>query len=452
MAVEGIGRGRRILHAMGKAFGIGLLGCGHVGSAVARMLHEHATEIARRAGVPIRVARVAVAVPSKPRDVPVPADLFTADPADVVQDPMVDAVVELMGGIEPARTLIREALRSGKPVVTANKELLSAHSEELFEAASTGGADLLYEAAVGGGIPLIRPLREHLAGDRIVRVMGIVNGTTNYILTRMSEGGVSMHDALGEAQRLGYAEADPTSDIDGSDAAAKAAILSSIAFDLAVTAADVHREGIERITREDIRFAEQLGYVIKLLAIAEADDEGISARVHPAMIPADHPLAAVRESFNAVFIEGERVGPLMLYGLGAGGDPTATSVVGDVIELARTRGAGPPPVVRHAAQRTRPPDRSVRRIRPIEELPAQYYILMRVEDRPGVLAAIALVFTDHLVSIKSVWQEGRGEEAQLVLITHAATERSLGACVRDLARIETVREVGSVIRVVAAEP
>jgi homoserine dehydrogenase len=412
------------------------------------MLHEHADDIARRAGVPIEVTGVLVQDPTAPRDVPVPADRFRADGPALIAGPSVAVVVEVMGGIEPARTLILEALRAGTPVVSANKELLATHSQELFEAAEAGGTEILYEAAVGGGIPLIRPLREHLAGDRIIRFMGIVNGTTNYILTRMSEDGLGAPEALVEAQRLGYAEADPTADVDGFDAAAKAAILAGIAFDLPVVADDVHREGIGRITADDIAYGRQLGYVLKLLAIADAVDGGINVRVHPSLIPADHPLASVRESFNAVFIEGERVGPLMLYGRGAGGDPTATSVVGDVIELAR--GA--------SGKRARPAPLTTLRpypregIRPIGELRSQYYLRLEVADRAGVLAAIASVFADHDVSIKSVRQEGHGAEAQLVLVTHEAVERDLAGCVRDLERLDAVESVGAVIRVVAGEP
>jgi homoserine dehydrogenase len=438
---------------MGDVVRVGLLGCGNVGAAVARMLHEHGDEIARRAGTAIEVTRVAVRELDKPRDVPVPAGLFTDDPYDVVRDRDVDVVVEVMGGIEPARSLILEAFRQGKPVVTANKELLATLSRELFESAAAGRVDLLYEAAVGGGIPLIRPLREHLAGDRILRFMGIVNGTTNYILTRMTEDGWSLGQALADAQRLGYAEADPSADLEGHDAAAKAAILASIAFDLRVAAGDVYREGIMAITPDDIRFAKQLGYVVKLLAIAEGDGQEVSVRVHPAMIPIGHPLASVRESFNAVYIEGQRVGPLMLYGRGAGGDPTATSVVGDVIELARSRpSGGARSLIGHADHPGVPSELAPRRLKPIAEMQAQYYMLMRVADRPGVLAAIALVFAEHMVSIKSVWQEGHAEEAQIVLITHRARERALQACVRDLRLIDTVKAVSSVIRVEAAGP
>ncbi len=444
---------------MGETMGVGLLGCGQVGAAVARMLHEHAEDIARRSGVRIEVARVAVRDLSTPREVPVEFERFTTDPWTVVQDPTCNVIVEVMGGIEPARSLILDAFRGGKPVVTANKELLANHGHELFDAAELGGADLLYEASVGGGIPLIRPLRESLAGDRILRFMGIVNGTTNYILTRMAEEGLSQEEALSEAQTLGYAESDPTADVDGFDAVAKAAILATIAFDLPVVAGDVHREGIGGVTARDIGYARRLGYVVKLLAIAEAEGSSVSVRVHPAMIPSAHPLAAVRESFNAVLIEGQRVGPLMLYGRGAGGDPTATSVVGDIIELARDRRAGvrpsiPSHVSPHLMHRS---DQSAgpagpRRVKGMEELSGQYYILMQVADRPGVLAAIATAFARHQVSIKSVWQEGHGEEAEIVLITHRAKERALQACVEELRGIDTVETVSSVLRVEGGEP
>jgi homoserine dehydrogenase len=437
---------------MGDAVRVGLLGCGNVGAAVARMLHEHEGPIERRAGRKIEVTRVAVRDLHKEHAVPVPQDLFTDDASEVVASPDVDVVVEAMGGLEPARSLILEAFERGKPVVTANKELLAAGGKELFEAAAKAGVELLYEAAVGGGIPLIRPLREHLAGDRILRFMGIVNGTTNYILTRMTEDAATLQDAVAEAQSLGYAEADPSADIGGFDAAAKAAILATIAYDLPVGIDDVHREGIEGVSAADIRFAGQLGYVVKLLAIAEAVDDDVSVRVYPAMIPTDHPLASVRGSFNAVFIEGERVGPLMLYGRGAGGDPTATSVVGDIIDIARGFGED------RGARRSGHSHPSwsaaevLRRIRPIEEMPAQYYMLMRVADRPGVLAAIAQVFAEHRVSIKSVWQEGHGEEAQIVLVTHRAGEGDLQGTVRDLRELDVVEEVSSVLRVEGAEP
>ena len=423
---------------------VGLLGCGHVGSAVARMLRDHADEVAARAGSNVEIVRVAVHNLSKERDVDLPGELYTNEPHEIVRDPGVDIVVECIGGIEPARSLILEAFEQGKPVVTANKELLSTLGRELFEAAEKHRVDLLYEASVGGGIPLIRPLKQGLAGERIVKLMGIVNGTTNYVLTRMAEDALSLQDAVAEAQQLGYAERDPSTDIEGFDAAAKAAILAMIAFDTQVVAGDVYREGITGISAQDIHFAQQLGYVVKLLAIAETQDGDVSVRVHPAMVPADHPLATVRHSFNAVVIEGRRVGSVMLYGRGAGGDPTATSVVGDLVEAVHNLREG---TASHAPVTYQP-----RRIKPIDEISSQYYILLEVDDRPGVLAAIATAFSEHDVSIKSVWQEGQGEEAQLVMITHRAGERDLQACVHALRALEPVRSVSSVLRVEAAEP
>ena len=422
---------------------VGLLGCGTVGSAVVRLLHEHREDIARRAGCRLEVSKVAVRDPSKQRDVPLDPSAFTADPMDVIDDPDVDIICELMGGSEPAGSLILAAFDRDKPVVTANKELLSTRGRELFDASEAKGLDLYFEAAVGGGIPLVRPLKESLTGERLTRVIGIVNGTTNYILTRMSEDGMSFADALREAQRLGYAEADPAADVDGHDAAAKCAILASIAFNARVVAGDIYREGIATVTNEDIEFARRLGYVVKLLAIAELHEERIAARVHPAMIPSGHPLAAVREAFNGVFVEGPNVGELMFYGRGAGGEPTATAVVGDLVTVARNVLAGARGVgCTCFLERT---------IRPMSEMEGQYYILLRVEDRPGVLAEIASVFGRNEVSIKSVWQEGTGADAQLVFITHRAREGSFQQAVTELRDIRAVEEVRSILRVEAEE-
>jgi homoserine dehydrogenase len=422
---------------------VGLLGCGTVGSAVVRLVHEHREDIGRRAGCRLEVSKVAVRDPSRRRDVPLDPSAFTADPMDVIDDPDVDIVCELMGGSEPAGSLILAAFDRDKPVVTANKELLSTRGRELFDASEAKGLDLYFEAAVGGGIPLVRPLKESLTGERLTRVIGIVNGTTNYILTRMSEDGMSFADALREAQLLGYAEADPTADVDGHDAAAKCAILASIAFNARVVAGDVYREGIATVTSEDIEFARRLGYVVKLLAIAELHEERIAARVHPAMIPSAHPLAAVREAFNGVFVEGPNVGELMFYGRGAGGESTATAVVGDLVTVARNLLAGARGVgCTCFLERT---------IRPMSEMEGQYYILLRVEDRPGVLAEIASVFGRNDVSIKSVWQEGTGADAQLVIITHRAREGSFQQAVTELRDIRAVEEVRSILRVEAEE-
>jgi homoserine dehydrogenase len=422
---------------------VGLLGCGHVGAPLARLVAENADVIAQRAGVDLEITRVAVRNLALERDVPLDPSCFTNDPEQLVTDPEIDLVAEVIGGIEPARTLITHALKAGKPVVTANKELLANVGEELFETAETAGVDLLFEASVAGGIPLIRPLRESLAGDRIRRVMGIVNGTTNYILTRMSEEGSSFHDALGEAQSLGYAERDPTADVEGFDAAAKAAIIASIAFDARVVAGDVYREGIAEITDRDIASARDLGYAVKLLAVAEEIDGDIAVRVHPAMLPLRHPLASVRESFNALFIEGDAVGELMLYGRGAGGDPTASAVLGDLIDAAKNLAAGG-----HGA---RIGALSRRRVRPIDEVESQFYLLMEVADRPGVLATIADQFGRHGVSIKSMQQRGIGDDARLIFVTHRAREADLRATVHALRDVDVVHRVGSVLRVVGDE-
>ena len=422
---------------------VGMLGCGTVGTAVTRLLHDHREDIARRAGCRLEVSKIAVRDPSKRREVPVHPSAFTADPMEVVDDPDIDIVCELLGGSEPAGSLILAAFDRDKPVVTANKELLSTRGRELFDASDAKGLDLYFEAAVGGGIPLVRPLKESLTAERLTSIIGIVNGTTNYVLTRMSEDGMSFAEALGEAQRLGYAEADPTADVDGHDAAAKCAILASIAFNARVVAGDVYREGIGRVTTEDIEFARRLGYVVKLLAIAELHEERVAARVHPAMIPSEHPLAAVRDAFNGVFVEGPNVGGLMFYGRGAGGEPTATAVVGDLVTVARNLLAGARGVgCTCFLERT---------VRPMSEMEGQYYILLRVEDRPGVLAEIASVFGRNDVSIKSVWQEGTGADAQLVFITHRAREGSFQQAVTELGGLPAVEEVRSILRVEAEE-
>ena len=422
---------------------IGLLGSGTVGAAVIRLLHDHGDDVARRAGVRLEVARVAVRDPGRDRGLPLVADRFTDDAGAVVDDPGIDIVCELMGGLEPARSLLARALATGKSVVTANKELLATHGAELFAAADEAGGDLYFEAAVAGGIPLIRPLRESLAGERVDRILGIVNGTTNFILTQMSEHGWTPEQAVAEAQRLGFAEADPTADVEGYDAAAKCAILASVAFGAPVVAGDVYREGISKVTPQDFRDAERLGYVIKLLAIAELDDEEIAVRVHPSMIPAEHPLAAVRGASNAVFVEGPRIGQLMFYGAGAGGDPTATAVVGDLVSVAR-----------NLLQGARGPGSAMtntRRIRPMDDTRDQYYLKLRVDDRPGVLAEIADRFGRNGISLERVWQEGTGEEATLSFITHRAQEGAFQKTMQELGELDAVHAVASLLRVEGEE-
>jgi len=421
---------------------VGVLGCGNVGAPLIDLVRTRVDEIASRLGVRLEVTRVAVRSLAKERAVDLPAGVLTTDAAGLVTDPGIDVVVELIGGIEPARELTLAALRAGKPVITGNKELLANVGAELFAAAEASGVDLLFEAAVGGGIPVIRPLRESLAGERITRVTGIVNGTTNYILTRMTEDGVSYGEALGEAQRLGYAERDPTADVEGHDAAAKAAIIASIAFGCRVVAGDVTNEGIAGITPVDIAYAAKMGYVVKLLAIAERVEGEVGVRVHPAMVPAAHPLASVRDSFNAVFVEGEAVGELMLYGRGAGGLPTASAVLGDLIDAAVNRAKGSHATVGALGKA---------RLRSIDEVCSAHYLNLDVADRPGVLAAVAGVFGRHDVSIRSMEQEGLGDEARLVFITHAAREADVQATIRDLHHLDAVDRITSVLRVIGTE-
>jgi len=426
---------------------VALLGCGVVGSQVARLLIEQADDLAPRIGARLELAGIAVRRVSHPRAAGIDRALLTADAHALVTRPDVDIVVEVIGGIEPARSLLLAALKNGTPVVTANKALLAEDGAEIHGAAREFGADLYYEASVAGAIPLLRPLRESLAGDTVHRVLGIVNGTTNFILDRMDSSGAGFAESLDEAQALGYAEADPTADVEGFDAAAKAAILASLAFHTPVTAADVHREGITEVTAADIGSARGLGRVVKLLAICERNagngQSGISVRVHPAMIPRSHPLAAVGEAYNAVFVEAESAGRLMFYGAGAGGTPTASAVLGDIVAVARNRLAG-----------TRGPDASTYAglpVMPMGETLTRYHVSLDVDDRPGVLAPVAEAFARHGVSIETVRQASRGQEAQLVIVTHTARDADLAATVRDLEALSMVRAVASVMRVEGEE-
>jgi homoserine dehydrogenase len=418
---------------------VALLGCGTVGSEVYRLLAQQSDDLTARIGARLEVAGVAVRRPGRARAVPVDPALLTGDAMELVTRPDVDIVIEVIGGIEPVRSLLLAAMKSGKSVVSANKALLAEDGATLHEAARENGADLYYEAAVAGAIPLLRPLRESLAGDEVHRVLGIVNGTTNYILDRMDTSGAGFADALEEAQGLGYAEPDPTADIEGFDAAAKAAILAGLAFHTGVTAADVYREGITGVTPADIASARELGHVVKLLAICERRSGGVSVRAHPAMIPRNHPLAGVREAYNAVFVEAKAAGRLMFYGAGAGGVPTASAVLGDVVAVARNRIAG-----------TRGPDASTYArlpVLPMGEALTRYHVALDVADRPGVLARVAETYARHEVSIKAVRQEGRGEDAQLVIVTHIAPDAALSHCVTELEMMDSVRAVASVMRV-----
>ena len=454
-----------------KRLRIGLLGCGNVGAALVALLAEQQKTVAARTGIELEIARIAVRSSAKDRGLHVARSLFCTDASSVVSDPDIDVIVEVIGGIEPARRLLHGAIAAGKPVVTGNKELLANYGAELFAAADEAGLDLLFEAAVAGAIPLIRPLRESLVGEPVRRVMGIVNGTTNYILTQMAEQGAGYGEALSEAQSLGYAERDPTADVEGFDAGAKAAIIATITFGAVVVAGDVYHEGISKITPHDIDMASCLGYVIKPVAVAErtddiertraADggDEGgdpggadpreastppeVAVRVHPAMVPAQHPLAAVRDSFNAVFVQGEAVGELMFYGRGAGGRPTASAVLGDLIDAAVNLTAGGPGRIGRLTRA---------RIRSIDDLLSAHYIGLEVADEPGVLASVAAVFARHGVSIRSMEQHGLAEDARLVFITHLSRERDVQATLRDLRGLEAVHEIGNVIRVIGDEP
>ena len=422
---------------------VAVLGCGSVGSQVVRLLQQQAGDLEARIGTPVELVGVAVRRLDAPREVEVPEGLLTTDAAALVARADVDVVVEVIGGIEPARSLILSALEHGASVVTANKALLAEDGPTMYEAAEKAGRDLYYEAAVAGAIPILRPLRESLAGDRVTRVLGIVNGTTNFILDKMETTGAGFSEALEEAQELGYAEADPTADVEGFDAAAKAAILASLAFHSRVTAADVHREGISEVSAADVQSAKDMGSVVKLLAIAELreseGDEAVSVRVHPAMIPDSHPLASVRGAYNAVFVESEAAGQLMFYGPGAGGAPTASAVLGDLVTVARNRLAGT-----RGAGESAYADRAVL---PMGETLTRYHVAIDVDDRAGVLAQVATAFAEHGVSIQTVRQEGRGADAQLVVVSHTATDAQLAATVEHLREMDIVREVTSVMRV-----
>ena len=423
-----------------KSLNIAILGAGNVGAQVIRLLQQNQADLSARAGGQLNLAKVLVRDAKKKRDANVS---YTDDADSILNDSSIDLVVELMGQIEPARTYIKRALSAGKSVVTANKALLAKHGAELFALADEKNVDLYYEAAVAGAIPILRPLRESLVGDHVTKVMGIVNGTTNYILTKMSETGENFASALKSAQQLGFAEADPSADVEGKDAAAKAAILAGLAFHTRVTDEDVYCEGITKISDVDIKVANALGLTIKLLAIAQINNgdnkKSISVRVHPTLISQKHPLAAVREAFNAVFVEAESAGQMMFYGKGAGGEPTASAVLGDVVAVARHRfsgGIGP-----------KESDYADLKIESISQSLTRYLIRLNVADKPGVLAAVAQEFSKHNVSIQTVRQYGAGTNAELTIMTHLGRESDLSATVKDLAKLPVVDDVASVIRV-----
>ncbi|ASU85315.1 homoserine dehydrogenase [Nocardiopsis gilva YIM 90087] len=426
------------------AMKVALLGCGVVGAEVVRLLNEQSTELASRIGTPLEIGGIAVRRLGRSRGTGLDPELFTTDAMGLVTRDDIDLVVEVIGGIEPARSLILAAIKSGKSVVTANKALLAEDGATIHAAAREAGVDVYYEASVAGAIPLLRPLRDSLAGDTVHRVMGIVNGTTNFILDRMDTLGAGFAESLEEAQALGYAEADPTADVEGFDAAAKAAILARLAFHTqGVTAADVHREGITDVTAGDIASAKAMGCVVKLLAICQrsADGTSVGVRVHPVMLPREHPLATVNEAYNAVFVEAESAGRLMFYGAGAGGAPTASAVLGDLVAVARNRRASA--AAPEGAHDTGLP------VHPMGDTITRYHVALDVADRPGVLARVAEIFADNGVSIKNVRQEGFGDDAQLVLVSHQAPDAALTTTVEQLRALDMVRSVASVMRVEA---
>lgn len=418
---------------------IAVLGCGTVGTQVVRLLTEQADDLAWRVGAPVVLEGVYVRDTSVPRDAVVPVDALTSDVEALID--AADVVVEVMGGIEPARTHILQAIAAGASVVTANKALLAAHGPELYEAADAAGVDLYFEAAVAGAIPIVRPVRESLAGDHVTRILGIVNGTTNYVLDEMTTKGLAYEDVVAEAQRLGYAEADPTADVEGYDAAAKAAILASLAFHQRVSLDVVHREGISSVTAADVAAAAESGHVIKLLAIAERADEGVAVRVHPALVPLSHPLAGVHGAFNAVFVEAEAAGELMFYGQGAGGAPTASAVLGDIVSVAR-----------HIAQGGRGPLESNYADSPvldIDQVTSRFQLRMFVVDEPGMLAEIAGTLGRRGVSIETVRQKPANHEghAELVIATHRAPESDMAQVLKDLKVLDAVLDISSVLRI-----
>ena len=422
-----------------KTLKVGMLGCGVVGSQIARLLVENKSDLTSRAGANLELVKVAVKNIKTKRE-GIPSNLLTDDAKSIVNDPEIDLIIEVIGGITPAKELILAAIKNGKSVVTANKALLAQAGAELYTAADNANVDLYYEAAVAGAIPILRPLRESLVGDQVLRIMGIVNGTTNYILTKMDESGTAFEDALKQAQALGFAEADPTADVEAIDAASKAAILAGLAFHSRVSDTDVYREGITKITATDVKVAKAMDMVIKLLAIAELTPEGeISVRVHPALLSRTHPLASVRESFNAVFVEAKSAGQLMFYGRGAGGEPTASAILGDLVAVARHKvsgGIGP-----------KESDYADLKIAKIGQTKTRYLIRLNVADKPGVLESVAHVFASHGVSIQTVRQTGAGDKAELIVMTHSSTESALSETVKDLSKLSAVTDVASVLRV-----
>ncbi len=424
-----------------KMIGVGMLGMGTVGRGVYRILQENRAGIEQKVGAPIEIKKILVRDVAKNRGVELKEGLLTSNPDDILNNPDIDIVVEVMGGINPALEYSLRALKSGKSLVTANKDMIAENGKELFEASEANCCDLLFEGSVAGGVPIIRPLKECLAANRISKVIGIINGTTNYMLTRMSKDGLDFQEVLSEAQSLGYAEADPSADVEGYDAARKLAILASIAFNTRVTLNQVYVEGITRITTEDIAYASELNYVVKLLSIAKESEKGIEARVHPALLPQDHPLASVNDVYNAIFVTGDAVDDVMFFGRGAGELPTASAVVADVMNAARNRLKNISGIISCTCFKDK-------KVKPMGDTQTKYYIRLNVVDKPGVLASIALVFGNNKVSLASVIQKHTiGQSAEVVLVTHKVLEKNLQNALKTISALSTVNEISNVIRV-----
>jgi homoserine dehydrogenase len=429
---------------MGNTITVGLLGMGTVGTSVVKILTENANDILQKVGVPVKIKKIMVRQLNKPRDINIDAE-FTTNINDIINDPDIDIIVEVMGGMIPAKDYIVKALAAGKHVVTANKDVVAKYGQEIFEEADKSKVDFLFEASVAGGIPIIRPLKQCLAANKISEVMGIINGTTNYMLTKMTNEGLDFDSVLAEAQAKGYAEADPTADVGGFDAARKIAILASIAFGSRVSIDDVYVEGITTISTEDIAYAKELGYVIKLLAIAKDNEGGIDVRVHPAFIPAKHPLASVHDVFNAIYIKGDAVGETMFYGRGAGGMPTASAVVSDIIDVARN-------ITHNANSRILCTCFTQKSFCPVQNTESPYYIRLLVSDKPGVLAAIAGAFGAQQVSLHSVIQKRKvNTSSELVLITYQVSDANLRLAINTISGMSVVNKVSSIIRVEAED-
>lgn len=424
-----------------KPIGVGLLGMGTVGRGVYRILKGNSAGIEQKVGVPVEVKKILVRDTARDRGVEIEKGILTTDIDEIIDNPEVDIIVEVMGGISPALEYCRKALEKRKSIVTANKDMIAVHGKELFEAAAATGRDVFFEGSVAGGIPIIRPLKECLAANRIRQIIGIINGTTNYMLTRMSREGIDSQSVLKEAQALGYAEADPSADVEGFDAARKLAILASIAFNTRIPLNEVYVEGITRITAEDIAYAAELNYAIKLLGIAKETGEGLEVRVHPALLPKNHPLANVNDVFNAIFVTGDAVGDVMFFGRGAGEMPTASAVTADVMTAARNLIKNVPGMISCTCFEDKP-------VKSMGLTSTKYYIRLKVADKPGVLAGIAFVFGNNQVSLASVIQkQTTGQQAEIVLVTHQVLEQNLQEALQTIKDLPTVDEISNIIRV-----